>query len=142
MKVKIKLLHPDAKIPQYATDGSSGFDIVAIEDTAVFYGHSVLVKTGLSIQVPKGYELQVRQRSGLSLKTQLRLSNGVGTIDSDYTGEIMCIMTLGTPGMHIIKTGERIAQGIICPVVRAEFEQVHELDETERNSNGFGSSGI
>ena len=142
MKVKIKRLHEDAIIPKYATIGSSGFDISAIEDTAVFYGHSVLVKTGLSIQVPQGYELQIRQRSGLSLKTQLRLSNGVGTIDSDYTGEIMCIMTLASPGMYLIKKGDRIAQGIICPVIKAEFEQVDSLVETDRSDCGFGSTGI
>ena len=144
MKVKIKKLHPDAVIPKYATSGSSGFDLVAIEDVTINICQTKLVKTGLAIDVGPGYELQVRPRSGLSLKTGLRVANSPGTVDSDYRGEVCVIMNLvpqdGTIA-YTIKKGDRIAQGIVCPVVQAEFETAEELEDTNRGSGGFGSSG-
>ena len=148
--VKVKKLHPDAVVPQYATEGAAGFDLVAIENATVFPGQTVLVKTGLAIEVEKGYEMQVRPRSGTSLKTSLRIANAPGTIDSDYRGEVGIIVTniansadqfLGLLLPTQIKKGERIAQGVIAPVVKAYFEVVEELSDTNRGEGGFGSTG-
>jgi dUTP pyrophosphatase len=146
--VKIKKLHPDAVIPKYATSGSSGFDFVTIEDYKLYPGDTVLIRTGLSMSVGEGYELQIRPRSGLSLKTYLRVANAPGTVDSDYSLEISVIMTNTSPSydfglgsiIHISK-GDRIAQGVICPVVKVNFEEVEELDTFER-IGGFGSTGV
>jgi dUTP pyrophosphatase len=147
MKVKIKKLHPDAVIPTYATEGSAGFDLVAIEDTIVEPGHTALVKTGLSVEIPVGYELQVRPRSGNSLKTKLRVANSPGTVDSDYRGEV-CVIVDNTAayfppngGSLEIKKGHKIAQGVICPIFQAEFEEVEDLSSTARGAGGFGSTG-
>lgn len=145
MKLKIKKLHPDAVMPQYAHEGDSGFDLVALEDVELLSGDTKLIKTGLSFEIPKGYELQVRPRSGMSLKTALRVANAPGTVDSSFRGEVCIIITLLVDHKTLfyqIKKGDRIAQGVICPVVRAEFELVEELSATIRDSNGFGSSGI
>lgn len=152
MKVKIKKLHPDAAIPKYAHEGDSGFDLVAIEDVDIYPGETKLIKTGISLSVDRGFELQIRPRSGLSLKTPLRVANSPGTIDSSYTGQIAVIMehiltksnTVGALRSvpHTIHKGERVAQGVVCPVVRVEFVEVESLDETDRNSGGFGSSGV
>jgi dUTP pyrophosphatase len=144
MKVKIKKLHPDAVVPKYATPGAAGFDLVALEDTKLNLGDTTLVKTGLSVEIPEGYELQVRPRSGTSLKTGLRVVNSPGTVDSDYRGEVCVIMQLVQghwDTAYTIKKGDRIAQGVICPIVQAEFEVVDELSSTDRGSGGFGSTG-
>lgn len=149
MKVQMKRLHPDAIIPRYATLGASGFDLHALEDTIVYPGETKLIKTGLSMSIPLGYELQIRPRSGTSLKTSLRVANAPGTVDSDYRGEI-CIIISNIHGSEMynekyreeIKKGDRIAQGVICPVTTAEFEEVDNLNSTERGSGGFGSTGV
>ena len=155
MKLKIKKLYPDAVIPKYQTKGASGFDLHALEDITILPGETKLVKTGLSVAVEEGYELQVRPRSGLSLKTPLRVANSPGTVDSDYRGEV-CVIINNTmePLMReytpeeddrqtfsLIKKGDRIAQGVICPVLQVEFEEVDNLDETDRGSGGYGSTG-
>lgn len=141
MKVKIKKLHPDAVVPKYATEGSSGFDLVAVEDVIIDSGATKLVKTGLSMAVDQGFELQVRPRSGISLKTFLRVANSPGTVDSDYRGEICIIMTNTGIGSYHIQKGDRIAQGVVCPIIQVDFEEVDDLDDTNRGSGGFGSSG-
>jgi dUTP pyrophosphatase len=154
MKVKIKKLHEDAIIPKYAHLGDSGFDLHALEETYVKAGETKLIKTGLSFSVSEGYELQIRPRSGMSLKTPLRVANAPGTVDSSFVGEVCVIMSNlgyhdredGLFGIQLgnsfqIKKGDRIAQGVICPVIRAEFEVVEELEETSRGSGGFGSTG-
>src|SRR5271170_4323590 len=97
LTVKIKKLHPDAVVPKYATSGSSGFDLEAIEDVAIYPGDTVLVKTGLAFEVPEGYEMQVRPRSGLSLKTPLRIANSPGTVDRDFSGHVSIIITNSDP---------------------------------------------
>jgi dUTP pyrophosphatase len=145
MKVNIKKLHEDAIIPKYQTPGASGFDLHALEDVRIELGETKLVRTGLAFSVGPGYEMQVRPRSGLSLKTPLRVSNAPGTIDSDFVGEVCVIMTLtknnlGTVG-YTIKKGDRIAQGVICPVMQADFAVVDELEETQRGCGAFGSTG-
>lgn len=146
LKVKIKKLRSDAVIPNYATDGSAGFDFVATEDITIMPGEVTLIKTGLSFEIPKGYELQIRPRSGMSLNTKLRISNSPGTIDSDYRGEVAIIMeNIDSRGLVYykcyIKKGDRVAQGVICPIIQAEFEEVTELSDTERGSGGFGHTG-
>lgn len=147
MKIRIKKLHPDAVTPKYATNGSSGFDLVALEDVTLELGQTKLVKTGLAVDVGPGYELQVRPRSGLSLKTPLRVANSPGTVDSDYRGEVCVIMTNSAGyqpagyGSVTIKKGDRIAQGVVCPVMQADIEVVDYLDETDRGAGGFGSTG-
>lgn len=148
MKICIKKLHPDAVTPQYATSGSSGFDLAALEDTNINPGETKLVKTGLAVDVGPGYELQVRPRSGLTLKTGLRVANSPGTVDSDYRGEVCVIMTNTSDSNNplkdltaYIKKGDRIAQGVVCPVMRADIEVVEYLDDTARGAGGFGSTG-
>jgi dUTP pyrophosphatase len=155
MRVKVKKLHPDAILPTYATDGSSGFDLVAIETVGIPAGKTGLIRTGLSFEIPKGYELQVRPRSGVSSKTKLRVANSPGTVDSDFRGEV-CVIIDNTEtecndsfgngcgchseGPRWIEKGSRIAQGVICPIVKAEFQVVESLQETARGAGGFGST--
>lgn len=163
MNVKIRKLHADAVIPQYATDGAAGFDLVAIEDVIIAPGETKLVRTGLAFEIPHGYEMQIRPRSGISLKTKLRIANAPGTIDSDFRGEVGVIIdniesggedvVSGYPfftekggirfsdGVYIIRKGDRIAQAVIAPVVRADFVEADELTETRRAASGFGSTG-
>jgi dUTP pyrophosphatase len=143
LAVDIVHLDPDAETPEYATPGAAGFDFVAIKDTEVAPGQTVLVKTGIAMAIPQGYELQVRPRSGTSLKTTLRVANSPGTVDSDYRGEI-CIIITNTAiygDVIVIKKGDRIAQGVICPVLQATFILCDELNKTKRGEGGFGSTG-
>ena len=131
LRVKIKKLSPEAIIPQYQTTGAAGFDFHAIEDVEINPRKTVLVKTGLSMEIPEGYELQVRPRSGMSFKTKMRVANSPGTIDSDYRGEICIIMeNIGMLASfpYEIKKGDR------ATVIEEE------LSETERGEGGFGST--
>lgn len=142
MQVKVKKLHQDAIIPKYQTEGASGFDLHALESVVLYANETKLVKTGLSFSVPKNYELQVRPRSGTSLKTPLRVANSPGTVDADYRGEVCIIMhNTAERDFFIIGKGDRIAQGVIVPVIQAELIEVEELDETERGEGAFGSTG-
>lgn len=140
MKLKIKKLHNDAVMPSYATDGSAGFDLSALEEVLIYAGQTLIVKTGLSFAIPKGYEMQIRPRSGVTVKTKLRVA--LGTIDSDYRGEVGIIVDNIGDDLKRIGKGERIAQAVISPIIQATFEQVTELDDTERGSGGFGSTGL
>lgn len=140
MILKIKKLHNDAVMPSYATDGSAGFDLSALEEVLIYAGQTLIVKTGLSFAIPKGYEMQIRPRSGVTVKTKLRVA--LGTIDSDYRGEVGIIVDNIGDDLKRIGKGERIAQAIISPIIQATFEQVTELDDTERGTGGFGSTGL
>jgi len=155
MKVNIKKLHEDAQIPKYQTSGASGFDLHALEDITILPGETKLIRTGLAFSVGHGYEMQIRPRSGLSLRTPLRIANSPATIDSDFSGEVCVIISNSAAPRTLdgktldnwsdsftIKKGDRIAQGVICPVVRADFAVVDELEETSRGSGGFGHTGI
>ena len=142
MNIKIKKLVEDAIIPKYQTVGSAGFDFHAVEDVTVFPKETRLVSTGLAFEIPEGYELQVRPRSGMSLKTKIRISNAPGTLDSDYRGVVSIIVdNISSHGSlpYEIKKGDRIAQGVICKVNQAVFVE-GELSETERGEGGFGST--
>jgi len=139
ININIKKIHPDAIIPQYQTAGSAGFDLHAISEILIPKQSTVLVPTGLCFEIPVGYELQIRPRSGMSLKTNLRIANSPGTIDSDYRGEV-CIICTNTAdnGSHHIKKHERIAQAVLAKVEQAVFITVDELTETTRGEGGFG----
>ncbi len=143
MIVKIKKTN-DFKMPQYKTEGSSGMDLSAdIDDPIVLKPmERYLVPTGIFIEIPIGYEAQIRARSGLAIKNGISLVNGIGTIDSDYRGEIKVILiNLGGEDFTISR-GDRIAQMIFAKVEIAEIEEVEIVDETARGSGGFGHTGI
>lgn len=140
--LKIQRLHPQAIIPAYQSAGSSGFDFHALESTFVPAGDIGVVRTGLAMEIAQGFELQVRPRSGLALKHSISVLNTPGTIDSDYRGEIMVILINHGAKDFAINQGDRIAQGVIAPVVQVAFEEVSTLTHTERGDKGFGSSGI
>lgn len=142
MKIKIKKLHEDAIIPKYATDGSAGFDLTIVEPITLRSTQRGIAQTGLSFEIPKGYEMQIRPRSGLAARYGVTVLNSPGTIDSDFRGEV-CVI-LYNSGLSIVQfpKGTRIAQGVICKVDQAEFEEVDELSETDRGIGGFGSTGV
>lgn len=143
--VKVKIMNrSDYPIPEYATPGSSGIDLYANikEDTVLEMGKISLIGTGIHISLPAGYEAQVRARSGLSLKHGVFLVNGIGTIDSDYTGEISVIMSTASKKPFTVTPGMKIAQLVITRYETAEFEEVDSLEETERGDGGFGHTGL
>ena len=128
-------------LPSSATAHAAGLDVVAAEDLVLAPGQRHAVATGFAIAIPEGYEVQVRPRSGLALKHGITCLNTPGTIDSDYRGEVKVIMAnLGEEPFHVVR-GERIAQLIPAPVLRARFNEVESLDQTSRGSGGFGSTG-
>ena len=141
-RLKFKRLHAKAQLPRYQTPGASGFDFHSTEDVTLKMGEVTLVPTGLSVEIPEGFELQVRARSGLSAKYGIFLVNGIGTIDSDYRGEIKIIMSTCRSSTVELKAGERIAQGVVTRVERMGIEAVDQLEESERAEGGFGSTGV
>ena len=144
--IKVKRLdnNPDLPLPSYHSDGASGLDLHAAvkEDLTLKAGEIQLIPTGLSISLPRGYEAQVRPRSGLALRHGLGLVNSPGTIDADYRGEIGMIVINWGKEPFTIRRGDRIAQMIIGKVYRAQVEEVGEIDPTTRGEGGFGHSGI
>lgn len=129
-------------LPVYATEGAAGMDVVAGEDVTLAPGARHAVATGFAIAIPHGFEVQVRPRSGLALKHGITCLNTPGTIDSDYRGEVKVILAnLGSEAFEV-RRGDRIAQLVPAPVQRAGFVEVSHLDETERGSGGFGSTGV
>jgi dUTP pyrophosphatase len=134
----------DLPLPKYATDGSSGMDLYAhVEEPVVLSkGTRKLIPTGISIAIPKGFEAQVRPRSGLAIKHGITVLNTPGTVDSDYRGEIMVILCNLSDTDFTIERGMRIAQMIIAPVAHAHISLVNSLDDTDRGTGGFGSTGI
>jgi dUTP pyrophosphatase len=146
--VKVKLLENfdrELQLPGYETDGAAGADVRASigpgESMTIKPGERALVPTGLAMEIPFGYEIQVRPRSGLSFKTGLMVCNSPGTIDCDYRGEVKVILgNLGTND-EVINHGERVAQLVLAPVTQANYEVVEELGETDRGAGGFGSTG-
>ena len=127
--------------PTYATDGAAGLDVVAAEDVTLAPGRRHAVATGFAIAIPDGYEVQVRPRSGLALKHGITCLNTPGTIDSDYRGEVKVILAnLGDAPFEVVR-GERIAQLVPAPLLKANFREVAELSDTDRGAGGFGSTG-
>ncbi|PDW30290.1 deoxyuridine 5'-triphosphate nucleotidohydrolase [Helicobacter pylori] len=142
MKIKIRKIHPNALIPKYQTEGSSGFDLHAVEEV-VIKPHSVgLVRIGICLSLEVGYELQVRTRSGLALNHQVMVLNSPGTVDNDYRGEIKVILANLSDKDFKVQVGDRIAQGVVQKTYKAEFIECERLDETSRGSGGFGSTGV
>jgi dUTP pyrophosphatase len=128
-------------LPAYASAGAAGLDVVAAESLTLAPGARHAVATGFAIAIPEGYEVQVRPRSGLALKHGITCLNTPGTIDSDYRGEVKVILAnLGSEPFEVVR-GERIAQLVPAPVLRAALREVAGLDETERGAGGFGSTG-
>lgn len=141
MKIQIINHSNNNPIPSYETDGAAGMDIRSNEVFVISPGERRIVKTGLHIQLPQGYEAQIRPRSGLAIKSGITVLNSPGTIDSDYRGEIGVILINHSDKMFGINIGDRIAQMVIAKYEQVEFEQVESLDETERGEGGFGHTG-
>ena len=143
VKVLIKKLDPEVKLPEYKTSGASGVDLVAFINETINLRPkaSVLIPTGLSIALPKNYEIQIRPRSGLAAKNNISVLNTPGTIDSDYRGEIKVIIYNHGNKNFMINSGDRIAQMILAPVIKMEFEEVNDLPSSIRGESGFGSTG-
>lgn len=146
--VKYKKLADDAYVPSYQSSGAAGFDFQAYISESeyagwvvIMPGETMLISTGLAFEVPEGFEIQVRPRSGLSAKTGIRVANSPGTIDCDYRGEVKIILANTGDTPFTVNHGDRIAQGVLAPVYRAVFKEADELSETERGQGGFGSSG-
>lgn len=142
MTVKFRKTDPSATLPSYAHPGDAGMDLCSVEELVIPRGERRLVRTGLAMRLPPGYEAQVRPRSGLALKKGVTVLNSPGTIDEGYRGEIgVILVNLGDEPFGVCK-GDRIAQMVVAPCARAEIVLVSELDSTERGAGGFGSTGV
>ena len=131
-------------LPKYETDGSSGLDLSANIDIKIEIkpGETKIIPTGLFVGIPKNFEIQIRPRSGLAAKNQISVLNTPGTIDADYRGELKVILINLSDKIFVVEKGLRIAQMVVCPVVRAELKEVETLNDTKRGSGGFGSTGV
>lgn len=136
------VVEDDNLTPEYKTNGASGADLKANENCVLQPLERKLIKTGVRVSIPQGFEGQVRARSGLSAKKGLTLVNGIGTIDSDYTGEILVSMINLSNESQEIRKNDRIAQLVIVPVIQALFNPVKNLEDTERGKGGFGHTGV
>ena len=137
-----RLVHGEGlALPAYATAGAAGMDVLSAEEVALAPGARHAVATGLALEIPPGYEIQVRPRSGLALKHGISVPNTPGTVDSDYRGELKVILINHGAEPFAIHRGDRVAQLVLAPVVRAAWDEVEELDDTQRGSGGFGSTG-
>lgn len=152
MKLRILKLHPEARVPQYATEGAACFDLHAVIDLATCkdseprYTEPVTIRTGLAFEVPEGHVMLIFSRSGHGFRNDTRLANCVGVIDSDYRGEVRVKLTRDprdefVPALRF-QHGDRIAQALVLPIPHVEFELVDELGDTERGTGGFGSTGM
>jgi len=142
-KVLIKRLSSKVELPKYKTEGSSGLDLMAFIEKSIKLNpkESVLVPTGISVAIAEDLEIQIRPRSGLAAKSNISILNTPGTIDSDYRGEIKVILFNHGKNEFIINNKDRIAQMVLAPIIKAEFEEVDELPDTIRGEGGFGSTG-
>ena len=143
--VAVRVVATDPQwLPVYQSSGASGADLLAAVETPIdiLPGKVALIPTGLFLEVPEGYEVQVRPRSGLAFKSQMGVLNSPGTIDSDYRGEVKVILMNHGEALFTVLPGMRIAQMVVCPIVRAKFIPVQQLEETVRGSGGFGHTGL
>ena len=142
-EILIKRLSKNISLPKYETAGSSGMDLAAnIEDKIeIAPGKTAIIPTGLSVSIPKNFEIQIRPRSGLAAKNKISVLNTPGTIDADYRGELKVILINLGDTAFIIEKGLRIAQMVLCPVIKATLKEVEIMEETKRGSGGFGSTG-
>ena len=143
-KILIKRLSKNIPLPKYETEGSSGMDLAANvgELVEIQPGKSAIIPTGLAVSIPKNYEIQIRPRSGLAAKSGISVLNTPGTIDADYRGELKVILINLSEKIFKVEKGLRIAQMVLCPVIKAVLKEVDELEKTVRGSDGFGSTGI
>ena len=143
-EILIKRLSKNILLPKYETNGSSGLDLSANIKTSIKIepGGTKIIPTGISVSIPKNFEIQIRPRSGLAAKNQISVLNTPGTIDADYRGEIKVILINLGKKTFIVENGARIAQMVLCPVIKAKLKEVDSLDDTSRGSKGFGSTGM
>tara|TARA_B100000886_G_scaffold200888_1_gene138636 strand:- start:2721 stop:3161 length:441 start_codon:yes stop_codon:yes gene_type:complete len=143
-EILIKRISKNIILPKYETSGSSGLDLSANIKTSVKIepGKTTIIPTGISVSIPKNFEIQIRPRSGLAAKNQISVLNTPGTIDADYRGEIKVILINLSKETFIVENGARIAQMVVCPVIKAKLKEVDSLDNTSRGSGGFGSTGM
>lgn len=142
--INIKVVNTSGlPLPSYQTEHAAGFDLLAAveQDVTIMPSERAIIPTGLKIELPEGYELQIRGRSGLAAKSGIMLANGVGTIDTDYRGEIGIILLNTSKEPFTVHRGDRIAQGIVAQFEQASWIEVNELSETSRGAGGFGSTG-
>lgn len=141
MQVKVATLPHYVRLPEYATEGAAGMDISSSDTGTIYHGMHRIFRTGLMFEVPPGHELQIRSRSGLAAKHKIFVLNSPGTLDYDYRGELLIVlMNLGDSNYEVTR-GDRIAQAVLAPFIRAETIHVPELSPTERGAGGFGSTG-
>ncbi|WP_042275568.1 dUTP diphosphatase [[Clostridium] dakarense] len=140
--LKIKKLSEEAMIPNFAHKGDAGMDLYSIEEVVIPSNETRLIKTGISIQLPKNTEAQVRPRSGMALKHSITVLNTPGTIDEGYRGEICIILINHGKEEFVVTKGMKIAQMVVKPIYDINIEEVKELDNTERGKGGFGSTGF
>ena len=143
VKVLVKKLDPRVQLPSYKTEGSSGMDLIAFMENSITIAPntSALIPTGISLAMPNDVEIQIRPRSGLAAKSNISILNTPGTIDSDYRGELKIILFNHGAEEFIVKNKDRIAQMVLMPVLKVDFEEVDSLPESIRGSGGFGSTG-
>ena len=143
-EILIKKLSKDVAIPKYETEGSSGLDLAANinKKIEILPGKSEIIPTGLAVAIPKNFEIQIRPRSGLAAKRQISVLNTPGTIDADYRGEIKVILINLSDKVFVVEKGLRIAQMVLCPIIKATLKEVTNLEVTDRGSGGFGSTGL
>ena len=142
-EILIKRLSDKVLLPKYETEGSSGLDLAAHinESVEIKPASTAIIPTGLAVSIPKNFEIQIRPRSGLAAKNQISVLNTPGTIDADYRGELKVILINLGAKSFLVENGARIAQMVLCPVVKANLKEVKTLDDTKRGSGGFGSTG-
>ena len=143
VKIQIKRLNSEVKIPSYKTQGSSGMDLMAFlkDPVTIKPKSSELISTGIAVAIPEDTEIQIRPRSGLAAKSNIGVLNTPGTIDSDYRGELKIILYNHGADDFVVNNGDRIAQMVLMPVLKASFEEVENLPNTIRGTGGFGSTG-
>ena len=143
-EVLIKRLSKNIDLPKYETGGSSGMDLSANiqKQIKIEPGKTSIIPTGISVSIPKNFEIQIRSRSGLAAKNQISVLNSPGTIDADYRGELKVILINLSNKIFVVERGTRIAQMVLCPIVKAKVKEVDNLDDTDRGAGGFGSTGL
>ena len=143
VKILVKKFDKKIKLPVYKTSGSSGMDLMAYVKNKINIkpGKTAMIPTGIAVAIPKNYEIQIRPRSGLAAKKCISVLNTPGTIDSDYRGEIKIILINLSKKSFVVKSGDRVAQMILCPVAKCELKEVKNLPKTTRGKGGFGSTG-
>jgi len=143
VKILVQKFDKNIKLPVYKTSGSSGMDLMAYikNKITISPGKTAIIPTGIAVAIPKNYEIQIRPRSGLAAKKGISVLNTPGTIDSDYRGEIKIILINLSKKSFVVKSGDRVAQMIVCPVIKGKLQEVENLSKTIRGKGGFGSTG-